>query len=404
MSSQKRPLDDEPEVAKSAKMRCIRTRPVLDEKTVKKIMAAIYFDINYVCTFRDIVHTTPEQGDVNRYRSECDKAGEFIGRAAGLLLNQENAFPHPANDRIKRLLAQVGWMIFAMCAYSEAFRLACMESEEKVWDLLLDYIWKNCCSMEVFARSRNLDWRGPLLTLTTSYYNLPGLQTILDPAPRLSDEHPHHYVQTSSDELRYPTSAGYVQTHTNHCMFDSKHWPEGSINPMLRRANDRSCELCEARDCSNCSTLSSLARNLIELVEYPNRGIGIRALANFKKGDVLDEFVGEVRPNNYAGDDVYSLSVPRSSKVFTPVALISPKRYGNWTRFINHSCNASTEFRKRIVGHSGMMAIEAVRNISFGDEITINYGDGYWNDEQCLCGEPGCISEPIQNLNELERS
>ncbi|RJE24992.1 SET domain protein [Aspergillus sclerotialis] len=401
MTSEKRRLSNEPEpepepnVRRSSPRKRVKSPSNGAEKTVMDIMAAIYFDINCVCAFRRMINSNSEDiaediANIHHwYRLQCDRASEFIGGAAALMLNQARPFPDNSDDRIRQILFRAGWMIFAMCAYSDAFRRACVEANEEIWDMLVENIVDNVCSIEVFARSRALDWRGPLLTLTR--YNLPVLHAVLAPANRLSDEHFHHYVRTSEDKLRYPHFDGYVQTHISRCRFDSWDWPEADqVHPQTRQENDHDCDLCEQPECT--CTLAPLAGYLVELFQYPIKGVGVRALANFKNGDILDEYVGELLPGGGDGDDIYALEFRVSEETYYDPVKISPKQFGNWTRFMNHSCKPSTEFHKMVVGNSVMIVVRAIRDISFGDEITVDYGEYYWQDKDysCQCGEDNC--------------
>lgn len=394
MSSQKRPLPSKSESnAQGSSSRVKRAKSPSNEKTVMDIMAAIYFDINCVCVFRHMINSsTSEQdiSDIDWYRLQCDRASEFIGGAAALMLNQGRPFPDHSNDRIRGILSRVGWMIFAMCAYSEAFRRACVETNQEIWNILVQNILSNVCSIEVFARSRALDWRGPLLTLTR--YNLPELHAVLAPSNRLSDEHFHHYVRTSGNRLLYPNFDDNVQTHIPRCTFHPWDWgdPE-QVHPQTRQEDDHDCNLCGNSEC-RC-TLAPLSGRLVELVQYPVRGVGVRALANLRRGDILDEYVGELHPSDYQGDPVYALALVVSEETADGPVHISSKQFGNWTRFINHSCRPSTEFYRMVVGDRVMVAIRVLRNISFGDEITVNYGANYWlnADRFCECGENGCM-------------
>lgn len=73
------------------------------------------------------------------------------------------------------------------------------------------------------------------------------------------------------------------------------------------------------------------------------------------------------------------------------MALISAKRYGNWTRFINHSCDSSTVFRLRTIGGRERVMVEAVRDIDVFEEVSVDYGAKYWgNGRFCECGLEGC--------------
>lgn len=45
---------------------------------------------------------------------------------------------------------------------------------------------------------------------------------------------------------------------------------------------------------------------------------------------------------------------------------IDARRTGNWTRFINHSCDSHTEFALYRVGTTRIMAIKAVKDVPAG--------------------------------------
>lgn len=387
MTSQKRPHTCDPGSLEEHNSKRTKLDSNTLNDTVKDIMAAIYFDINCVCIFRGIVRSDPEDADIDWYRSECNKAAGLVSRAVALSASKACSITDPTDKRIKQ--CGIDWTVFSMCAHSEAFRRACLEASQLAWDAFLMNIQENSHSIEVFARTRNLDWHGPLLTQPT--YKYPDMSAALGPADRLSDEHPHHFVQTPDRGLRYPTYEGYIQTHMHQCSFNPAHWEKDYPDPTIRTRADGDCHLCMATACK-CE-LGSLAGNLIELVEYENKGTGVRALTNFTKGDILDQFVGEIRPPQYPHDEVYGLEHPEAAYTSPIAALISPKRRGNWTRFINHSCNASTVFELRTVGTRTMMTIETDRDISFGEEITVDYGSGYWKgEEKCQCGEKECCS------------
>lgn len=262
-----------------------------------------------------------------------------------------------------------------------------------VWDAVIGQIEVNCFSIELFARTRNLEWRGPLLK--HARHLLPELQAELAPHTKLDNEHPHHWVRTQNGGVRRPVYEKHYQVHIDACTFDPKNWEDegyeaGSIyDPTIRCWEDGACEQCGNKKI--CSCLPSDAGQLVELVDYPDRGIGIRALANFEEGAILGEFVGEIRPPDYDGDSKYGLAM--CAKQENPVALISPKRYGNWTRFLNHSCDASTYFREMIIGNRMVAVVEALRDIYIFEEITVNYGEEYWTDRECRCGSWNCMSK-----------
>ncbi len=38
------------------------------------------------------------------------------------------------------------------------------------------------------------------------------------------------------------------------------------------------------------------------------------------------------------------------------------------------------------------MVVQAVRDIEVFEEVTVDYGDGYWRGRVCECGVEGCYS------------
>jgi SET domain-containing protein len=63
---------------------------------------------------------------------------------------------------------------------------------------------------------------------------------------------------------------------------------------------------------------------------------------------------------------------------------------GNGTQYINHSCRPNA-FMRVVHGH---ILFFALRDISSGEEITVDYVDSYHSDEKrCQCGSPKCRSK-----------
>lgn len=368
---------------------------------IANILAAIFFDINSVCQARKIANQMPNLLDISRYRWECQGAGALVSQAVTLALNPGNSPSHEDQyqqepQRLVQLISRVGWKIVSICAHSEAFRRAFKESETHVWDGIVGQIDANRLSIELFARTRNLEWRGPLLK--HARHLLPELQRELAPYRKLYGEHPHHFVRTMEGAIRQPIYEGYPQVHINKCIFDPKDW-EGEedengqiLNPTIRYSDDGDCDLCGSEQTCSCAPIS-LSGQLVELMDYPDKGIGVRALANFTKGSILDEFVGVIYPPDYE-DWVYSASIScRQQGGQEEITTISPKRYGNWTRFLNHSCEPSCVFRELVIGDRIILAVEAVRDIYILEEITVHYGDRYWTGgRECQCGAANCSS------------
>uniref|UniRef100_A0A0K0DDK1 SET domain-containing protein n=1 Tax=Angiostrongylus cantonensis TaxID=6313 RepID=A0A0K0DDK1_ANGCA len=111
------------------------------------------------------------------------------------------------------------------------------------------------------------------------------------------------------------------------------------------------------------------------------RGWAVRALRDIRRGAFIGEYTGELLSDT---------EMARSERVDTyffetrvvGVSELDARLYGNFTRFINHSCrpNAAVamviwEAQLEKLNH---ICIFATENISKGDEITISYGESWW--------------------------
>jgi hypothetical protein len=86
---------------------------------------------------------------------------------------------------------------------------------------------------------------------------------------------------------------------------------------------------------------------------------------------------------------------------------IDARRKGNWTRFINHSCDAHTEFALYRVGTTRIMGIKAVKSIPAGVELTISYGPTYYrpgSKNKCRCGTENCVSNKREDTVAHEKT
>jgi len=69
---------------------------------------------------------------------------------------------------------------------------------------------------------------------------------------------------------------------------------------------------------------------------------------------------------------------------------IDASRSSDPMRFTNHSCAANA----RLVIRAGRIEFYSLREISVGEEVTVNYGETHHEGRlQCQCGAPGCIGK-----------
>ncbi|PLB40993.1 SET domain protein [Aspergillus candidus] len=366
--------------------------------SISDLLAAIYYDINRVCITYRAVRRLKRTEFLPFYKWQFEQADKVVRIVANLNVEEVDPCNKKDTDVVCRLdgidlfTQELGWKMLAICAFSDGFRIMCRDQQDiGFWEAFIDACEKNALSLGIFARSRNLDWRGLLSPhLKSGIVRIKN--ALAEPPSKLTDMHPHQIVRQLDGTLAKTHHDKTRQINTENCIFDPEKFT--GEDPTIRTAEHGSCDLCGSDDPCDC-LLDGLAGTLVELVEYPDKGVGIRSLTKFKKGDILGEYTGEIRPENYLGDPVYSLNLIHKNDQHKSLALISAVRYGNWTRFISHSCNSSTKFECRTIGKRIMMTVEAARDIGMFEEITIDYGLSYWTGIRgnCRCGESDCISK-----------
>jgi SET domain-containing protein len=115
-------------------------------------------------------------------------------------------------------------------------------------------------------------------------------------------------------------------------------------------------------------------------------GYGCFAVAAFKKGRKIAEYVGEKISRREIARRVKNKRRIYVSNINSYWA-IDGSRQGNGTQFINHSCEPNC-YSKVVRGH---ILFFALRDIAPGEEILLDYGASYHSDrKRCDCGAPSC--------------
>lgn len=303
--------------------------------------------------------------------------------------------------RFASVASSHGWMMLSILAHSESFRNACSNFDESMWDRLTQSIGQNHVSLELFFKVRGLDWVTPLRSI----------QHLISPQdlfaymqrqekrelPSVFLEKPHSYVVPNTDGILHrPNYQSILHLDISANVYDSKAFNE---DPSLRAPNNGVCENCSRNMC-DCepSTCDNIMRPLTELIHSSaEKGIGVRTLQSIKQGVVVDEYVGELKHATSVTDQTYALKLDlplghRFRSDGNPV-LIDSQVYGNWTRYINASCNPSLKFVPATIGGRYRVMVVATRDINTFEELTIGYGDEYWlgsDTKMCGCNEPNC--------------
>ena len=289
-------------------------------------------------------------------------------------------------------------MMLSILANSVAFRSACHSFDDELWSALDRALTENARSVEMFAKVRGLNWRAALM-------NTPHIGDSLTDADIRSTmnvpvDHPHNFTLTGEGDPQRPRHQGRDQLNVDQNIYNAdilrsgprpSAWPQGCPfpqDPTIRRPIDGPCHICKSRRQCDCRMETAALNPFVEIKSYPGRGNGIRALQYIPAGAIIGEYVGEIFPYDSTSDPTYSLEF---SGALGGVALIQCKRFGNWTRYMNHSCNPAAYFHDYTIGDRVRMCIRTVREINIFEEITVHYGEAYWTEAMlCRCGEPNC--------------
>ncbi|KAK7941579.1 uncharacterized protein PG986_013966 [Apiospora aurea] len=122
------------------------------------------------------------------------------------------------------------------------------------------------------------------------------------------------------------------------------------------------------------------------------------APASIQRGDLVGEYLGELVPlepgpeNPNAADAVDASANSRYVFNIQDRWNVDAATWGNETRFINHHCAPNLKSVVIVVGGRRLITFRALRAIKAGEELTMNYGDGYFQPgEQCYCNVNGGV-------------
>jgi uncharacterized protein len=117
------------------------------------------------------------------------------------------------------------------------------------------------------------------------------------------------------------------------------------------------------------------------IVKRSYAGLGLFALKVFRRGERIVEFIG-VKITNQAADQSKSKYIFELNSRYS----LDGSQRSNIARYINHSCKPNSE----AWNVRGRIFIEAIRKVSPGEEITIDYGPEYFDEfikpKGCRCG------------------
>ncbi|KAH6638201.1 hypothetical protein C7974DRAFT_451488 [Boeremia exigua] len=123
-----------------------------------------------------------------------------------------------------------------------------------------------------------------------------------------------------------------------------------------------------------------------EFQTLPHMGHGLFSKCNWKKGNILGAYLGELIPSRTSNTE-YCHEVfigPEFEKTGASIAYIDAERCGNYVRFCNHSCENNANISEERVGEERVLVLRATKRIAAGEQVTIDYGTDFFRGGQCL--------------------
>lgn len=119
-----------------------------------------------------------------------------------------------------------------------------------------------------------------------------------------------------------------------------------------------------------------------------NKGFGVFAEEDIEEREFLGIYVGVVVDENTEGPYVFQIRENTPSRTF--YTTLDAEYYGNFTRFINHSCSPNlAPFIVRINHIIPTIAFYSLKKIQKGKELTFEYRK-HSNEQICFCRSKKC--------------
>ncbi|KAF8784580.1 Histone-lysine N-methyltransferase NSD2 like protein [Argiope bruennichi] len=219
---------------------------------------------------------------------------------------------------------------------------------------------------------------------------------------RLTDSYlhkrPEAYRHIQVNRALPPAQIYTNLSNISKCACDpTKENPCGPESQCLNRSLLMEChaDFCLAKDL--CQNQKFQKRQYVptKIFKTIDRGWGLMTTRDVKKGEFIIEYVGEIITHEEYRKRSGEMQINGDSNYYflylDARRMIDAGPMGNYSRFINHSCEPNCEMRKWSVNGDARIGIFAVVNISAGEELTFNYqSDKYEFEQKCLCSSSSC--------------
>lgn len=197
-------------------------------------------------------------------------------------------------------------------------------------------------------------------------------------------------------KVRFTNESSYSPTQLN---FDNG--GKRSLGDLLRTTKGKCLFHADAGHGQVCGPLCNTRmfhaekdhHKSLDLRETKDMGIGVFTKQSIPIGTVLGLYHGIVRPYEQltAAQKRYSnflFKHPQHGELYVDASVS-----GNWTRFLNHSCDPNCAFARALrCGYMRVIYVRTRRFIRAGEQLFVDYGRDYFDSIDCKCGSKGCRS------------
>ncbi|XP_041928316.1 histone-lysine N-methyltransferase NSD2 [Alosa sapidissima] len=200
---------------------------------------------------------------------------------------------------------------------------------------------------------------------------------------------PHGRVQVHTADVSEIPKCNCKPSDERPCSFESE-----CLNRML--LYECHPQVCPAGERCHNQDFTKRQYPDTKIIRTAGKGWGLLTLHDIKKGQFVNEYVGELIDEEecrnrirYAQEndmsDFYMLTIDKDR-------IIDAGPKGNYSRFMNHSCQPNCETQKWTVNGDTRVGLFAVCDIPAGTELTFNYNLDCLGNEKtvCRCGAPNC--------------
>ncbi|XP_018083498.1 histone-lysine N-methyltransferase NSD2 isoform X2 [Xenopus laevis] len=209
------------------------------------------------------------------------------------------------------------------------------------------------------------------------------------PYKHIKVNRPYGKVQVYTADISEIPKCNCKPSSEKPCGFDSE-----CLNRMLMY--ECHPQVCPAGDSCQNQCFNKRQYPETKIIKTEGKGWGLIATRDIKKGEFVNEYIGELVDEEECMDRIrraqendithfYMLTIDKDR-------IIDAGPKGNFSRFMNHSCQPNCETQKWSVNGDTRVGLFAVRDIPAGEELTFNYNLDCLGNEKtiCRCGAPNC--------------